>query len=207
MQTANLIVVGGPISVGKSTLAGSLPFPQVPEIDEKDAIQMLLLENTYNKGRVSPEVIENYFLQVRKQKYSDYSVGLQMHVLDRSIFESLWFAKGNMNKESFAHFKKLWEDEINDLIEEFGKPKLYVLLTMKWDTFKERIFRRGRDVEVQNFLQNESFFKEHVAEYEVHMIDVFEKFNVPYVKIGTDNLSEDEVLASTLKSLKEMIDV
>ena len=202
---ANLIVVGGPISVGKSTLVASLSLPQINELDENDEIQMILLENTYKKGRVSPEVIENYFLQIRKNKYFDYSKKMETHVLDRSIFESLWFAKGNMSKKSFSHFEKLWKSEINELISVVGKPKLYILLTMTWDTFKERLFNRGREVEVMNFKENEDFFRKHIKEYEEHMIEVFKIFNINYVKISTDNLFPEQITKQANEKIKESI--
>ena len=44
MKSANLVVVGGPISVGKSSLVNSLNMPQVPEIDETDELQNILQE-------------------------------------------------------------------------------------------------------------------------------------------------------------------
>lgn len=204
-MNANLIVIGGPISVGKSTLISSLGYPQVPELDESDLVQMLLLENTYKKGRVAPEVIEHYFLQVRKEKYIKYSNSLQTHILDRSIFESLWFAKGNMNHKSFFHFKKLWKNEIIGLINEVGKPKLYILLTMSWEVFKERFFSRGREVEIKNFNENEEFFKKHIAEYEKHMIEVFELFDIEYKKINTDNLTTKQVKEDTIQKINEVL--
>lgn len=202
---ANLLVVGGPISVGKSTLVSSLDFPQIPELDENDEILMLLLENTYQKGRVAAEVIEHYFLTIRKNKYIEYSNTLQTHVLDRSIFESLWFAKGNMNDKSFAHFKKLWKAEIDELIKTVGKPKLYILLTMNWDSFKERLFNRGREVEVKNFNDNEVFFKQHIAEYEEHMTEVFEMFGINYIKIATDGVSAEKVTEIANEKIKEVL--
>ena len=203
-MSANFLVVGGPISVGKSTLVNSLPFPSINELDETDELQMLLLENTYKKGRVAPEVIEDYFLEVRKNKYIEFSNTLQTYVFDRSIFETLWFARGNMSDKSFAHFKKLWKAEIDELIKEYGKPGLYILLTMNWDTFKERLFNRGREVEVKNFKDNETFFKQHIAEYEEHMTEVFEMFDLNYVKIATDNLNSEQVAEKAMEAIKEV---
>lgn len=203
-MSANFLVVGGPISVGKSTLVNSLPFPSINELDESDELQMLLLENTYKKGRVAPEVIEDYFLEVRKNKYIEFSNTLQTYVFDRSIFETLWFARGNMSDKSFEHFKRLWKAEIDELIEEYGKPGLYILLTMNWDTFKERLFNRGREVEVKNFKDNETFFKQHIAEYEEHMTEVFEMFDLNYVKIATDNLNSEQVAEKAMEAIKEV---
>ncbi len=200
---ANLIVVGGPISAGKSTLVSAIDFPQVPELNENDKLQDLMLEETYSSGRVSSDVIEFYFLIERIKKYKEFSNTITTHVLDRSIFESLWFAKGNISESGYKKFYKLWEKEVNGLIELHGKPKLYILLTMEWDTFKERIFLRGRDVEVKNFQENEEFFKMHIKEYELHMTEIFEKFGINYKKIKTDNSSPEEILKIANEYIKE----
>jgi len=73
---------------------------------------------------------------------------------------------------------------------------------MNWDSFKKRLFERGREVEVKNFQANEEFFKKHIKEYEEHMISVFKKFDINYVNIKTDNKSAEEVLKTTLKELE-----
>ncbi|NQZ65627.1 MAG: deoxynucleoside kinase [Mycoplasmatales bacterium] len=202
---ANIIVVGGPISVGKSTLVSSLNYPIINELDENDEVQMILLEHTYKKGRVAPEVIEHFFLQIRKNKYSNHANKEKIHVLDRSIFESLWFAQGNLGGKSLKYFRKLWEKEIKEIIKKSGKPLLYILLTMKWSTFKERLFNRGRTVEIENFKNNEKFFKKHIAEYEKHMTDVFKLFGINYIKIDTDNLSTNQVREIAIKEIKGVI--
>lgn len=202
---ANFIAVGGPISVGKSTLVEKLPFPMVSELEKGDELQEILLENTYKKGRVPAEVIEQYFLQLRKKRYEEFSQTLQTYVFDRSIFESLWFAKQNMNEKSYTYFEKLWKSEIDDLIKNHGKPQLYILLTMNWDTFKNRLFTRGRDVEVINFSANEEFFRMHVNEYERHMIDVFDMFGIDYLKIDTDNLNAQQVYEVAIKRVNEVL--
>ena len=189
----NIFVVGGPISVGKSTLVEKLPLGSVPELEDNNEIQSLMLEFTYNKKRVHPLVIEHYFLQLRKKRYIEHANELVPALFDRSIYESLWFAKENMSEKDFGFFEKMWEAEINDLISTYGKPKLYVLLTCGWETFKERFFKRGRDVEISNFSSNEEFFKKHIKDYEDHMIGVFKKFNLNYVVINTDGKNAEEV--------------
>ena len=202
----NLLVIGGPISVGKSTLVNSINFNKVHELNDSDEIQMKLLEYTYNKGRVAPEVIEFYFLELRRIKYLEHAKDNKPWVLDRSIFESLIFAKEKMNSKSFQYFKKLWENQILNLIKEVGKPKLYLLLSMSWETFMNRLFKRGREVETNNFNENKKFFEEHIMEYEKHMISVFEKFKLNYKIIKTDNLNSDEVYDLAEEYIKEAYD-
>ena len=205
MKGANLIIIGGPISAGKSTLAQSLGFPQTPELDENDVLQKLFLEYTYNKKRVSPEVIEFYFMKKREENYIKYSHALQTHVLDRSILESLWFAQENLDKKSIKYFYKIWKSIIEDLLEKQGAPKLYIILLISWETFKDRIFERGREVEIKNFYSNKKFFKHHIATYELHMKEVFKQFNIKHIFIDTNKLNQDEVLDITSKYIKEVL--
>lgn len=206
MKKANLIIIGGPISAGKSTLAQRLGFPQTPELDENDILQKLFLEYTYNKERVAPEVIEFYFMKKREENYAKYANTLQTHVLDRSIFESLWFARENLEEKSFKYFYKVWKSFIEDLMEQYGKPKLYIILLISWDTFKDRIFERGREVEVKNFHANKEFFKHHIETYETHMREVFELFDINHKFIDTNNKTQDEVLEISNEYVKEVVD-
>lgn len=189
----NSIIIGGPIAVGKSTLASSLPFPSIPELDENNKILDLILEGTYNKDRISAEVIETFFLEMRKQKYILYANTLTMHIFDRSILDSIWFAEQNMTPKQFKHFRAFWKAEVHDLFVEYGKPLLYVLLTLDWDTFKERIYKRNRDVEIKNFLNNAKFFQKHVKEYEKHIISILNEFDVPFIVIDTKMMNPEEV--------------
>ncbi len=55
---ANLIVVGGPVAVGKSTLVSSLGYPYVDELIEGNVVQEEILKGTYSGNRVSPEVVQ-----------------------------------------------------------------------------------------------------------------------------------------------------
>lgn len=206
MKYANLIVVGGPISVGKSTLVNSLGLPQVQELDQDDKLQTLLLEMLYKKERMSPELIELYFLNDRLKKYRDFSALLQTHVLDRSILESLWFARGTLSPRGYELFARLWEKEVKDLFEEYGKPKLYILLTMNWDTFRKRIFARDREVEVKNFRENEEYFRKHIKEYEEWMENIYKKFDVNFIKIHTDELNAEQVREIALKEVKKVLE-
>lgn len=202
-KNANLIVVGGPISAGKSTLVNSLGLPQILEIDPDDKVQNILLKLLYQKERIANELIELYFLQHRISKYAEFSHTLQLHVLDRSVLESLWFAKGTLSEKGYKHFEKMWTIEVNELFAKYGRPKLYILLTMNWETFKKRIFIRSREEEVFNFQKNEIYFRKHIAEYEEWMENIFKKFDIKYKKIATDHLNKSEVKEVALEYLKE----
>ena len=101
--------------------------------------------------------------------------------------------------------KKLWKSEVNKLIKEHGKPKIYIFLSMNWDTFKERIFKRGRKIEIDTFDQNENFYKIHITEYEKFTINILKSFGINYRKIDTNNLSSIEVQKKVTEILKKGI--
>ena len=204
-MTNKMIIVGGPISAGKSTLVNSLGFPKVPELDPNDSLQRIMLKYTYEKQRVSPEVIELFFLEKRWNIYRHFSKKNKTYILDRSIFESLWFAKENLCEKSYIHFKELWEKEVNELIKGYGKPKLYILLLLNWSNFKERISKRGRTVEINNFEKNKSFFKKHIKEYDEFMTTIFEKFEINYYKIDSNKNNTEEVNKMAMKQVNKYV--
>jgi len=204
-MTNKMIIVGGPISAGKSTLVNSLGFPKVPELDPNDSLQRIMLKYTYEKQRVSPEVIELFFLEKRWNIYRHFSKKNKTYILDRSIFESLWFAKENLCEKSYIHFKELWEKEVNELIKRYGKPKLYILLLLNWSNFKERISKRGRTVEINNFEKNKSFFKKHIKEYDEFMTTIFEKFEINYYKIDSNKNNTEEVNKMAMKQVNKYV--
>lgn len=203
MKLANIIVIGGPISAGKSSLTKKLPWPKVMELDHKDEILMLLWSATYKKDRVAPEVIEYYFLQLRKKRYETFASQDQLSIFDRSIFESIIFARKNLAPQSFKHFYKLWLSETKELIKKYGKPKLYILLEINWKTFQQRFFARGHKVETKYFDENKKFFKSHVEEYMQLMKNILKKFKIDFKIINTNNLVLEQVVDFVTKEINE----
>lgn len=203
-KVANFIVVGGPIAVGKSTLVKGLGFPKVDELDENDQLQEVLLENTYSRTRVSDEIIEMFFLEKRKEKYQNYSNTLLTHVFDRSIIESYLFAKEKLSPKSFKHFEVLFEAEVKELFEKYGKPKLYIFLSYDWETFYDRLTKRSRGQEMRNFTANIEFFKHHVKTYTTEMIKMMERYGLNYRVIDTTHMDADKVLATAKQYVDEV---
>lgn len=77
------------------------------ELDNKDKITKMLLEATYKKERIAPEVIEYAFCEMRKKRYETFAeLKDELYIFDRSIFESIMFAHKNLQPQSFNHFYK-----------------------------------------------------------------------------------------------------
>lgn len=205
MKFANAIVIGGPIAVGKSTLVGALPFEAVQELDPNDELQKLLLEQMYEGDPIAPQVFQLDMLLTRFDKYKALANRETLTVFDRSIFEDQFFAMNLLKNYAniWEYYNSIWEDKVEELINEVGVPKLYILLECDWESFKERIFARNREAETANFQKNESYFKNMISTYVDFMTASFKKYNIPYIVINTDKLNKLEIIEYTKKLLSE----
>ena len=203
-KVSNSLVIGGPIAVGKSSLVGSLPFIPVQELDLNDELQRLLIEQMYLGDTVASQIFQLDILLTRFDKYKDLANNKEMHVFDRSIFEDIFFAKALFSnyKNIWEYYFSIWKDKVEEIKKEIGLPKMYVLLTCTWETFKERIFQRQRKAETDNFNKNEEYFKDMIKTYEPFMIEMFKEQGINYVVVATDGLNKLEVIDKTKEILK-----
>jgi len=83
------------------------------------------------------------------------------------------------------------------------QPDLYIVLDVDWEHFKERVMNRGRIQEIENFDKNKDYFYNLLKDYTTKVVAQCAVYNIPYVIINTNNLTEDEVFHVTLKAIKE----
>ncbi|MFC5281458.1 deoxynucleoside kinase [Arcanobacterium canis] len=154
-----LIVIGGMIGAGKTTVA---------ELLGKKYDSIVLHENVEN-NRILPLF---YTASKEEQERKRYSFLLQLEflnsrftdvkramlagkntVLDRSIYEDWYFAKvntelGRISPEEFHIYEGLLNNMMEE-IQDFPKksPDLFIYLYADFDTIIDRIHSRGRDFE------------------------------------------------------------
>ncbi|MCP4337277.1 MAG: deoxynucleoside kinase [Mycoplasma sp.] len=209
MKKANLIIVGGTVAAGKSTLVDKLSkhlgWNAVAELRENDEVQDIVLKKMYEGKRLHMLTIQCFFINNRLKQYEENFNGKVMSILDRGIWEDLIFAKLWFKDDIKSHefYIQFWNGYVEKIIKEFGLPKLYVYLLVDWDTFKTRIFNRARKSEIQNFHKNSNFFKELLKEYNTNFINILKKWNIDYIVLDTKKISKEETLNQTLKLLKE----
>lgn len=209
--TNNIIVIGGTIASGKSTLANDLSeklnLEMFQELDENNKVQDLFLECTYSKSvHMNPLLIELYFLLKRKDLYVKHSQERKDVIFDRSLIESLWFAKENLNSDNYEWYKKYWKDTIEKVMQECGKPKKYIILSSDWNTFESRIRNRGHNNEIDYFDKNRSFFEKHINEYNEFLINILEDLNINYDLINTSQLTS-EIVFDKVKNIISMLEI
>jgi deoxyadenosine/deoxycytidine kinase len=74
-----------------------------------------------------------------------------------------------------------------------GLPKLYVILNMDFKVFKERVMKRGRKSEVEEFSKNLEYFKLLHNGYDEKMIELCKIFNIPYLIIDANMKTVDQI--------------
>lgn len=159
-----LIVVGGMIGLGKSSVAailgehfGSEVFYE--SVDDNPILPLFysadeeeVLKNRY------PFLLQLYFLNTRFKSIKEALVKND-NVLDRSIYEDWYFAKKNMELGRINDLEmKIYEDLLNNMLEELEElpkkaPDIMVYLKGSFETVLNRIALRGRDFEIDDSLK------------------------------------------------------
>jgi len=209
-KEANLIVVGGTIAAGKSSLVKKLSehfgWHAVPELREGDKIQEFILKKLYEGNRIHLATVQYYFLTNRYKQYQDTSESGKMSILDRSVWEDWIFAKLLMKSEpkSYKHYKELWRTTLEKLLKRFGSPRAYIYLKVDWLNFKRRIFERNRQTEVNNFTANQEYFENLLREYTETFETILKEWNIPTIVIDTVNKTKTEVFQEASRKLKQL---
>lgn len=209
VKVSNSYAIGGMIGAGKSTLARALGeainADITFELNENDELQNLLLKKLYEGDKTSAIAFQVYFFCARFDNYKKGVAQNKITVFDRTIFEDRLFAHQNMTEDPimFGFYDSMWHDKTKELIYSVGVPKLYVILDLEWETFKDRILHRGRASEVNNFSKNEAYFKSLHKVYKDYLVKTCEIFGIDYIVIDA-NLATEEQLKIVTKKIKEM---
>jgi deoxyadenosine/deoxycytidine kinase len=198
------IAVGGMIAAGKSNLVKrlgeALEMPIMSEYREDDDVFATLLEWLY-EGKANTEMLlQIYFLHdawLRQKEYNGH------FVLDRDIIEHWLFAQENL--KSTPAIMNMYNGIFHTYMNEITKPDLYIILDVDWKHFKERIFNRQRSQEVNSFEKNSAYFASLLNNYVQRMRAQCVIFNIPYVVINTNDLTEDEVFTLVMKKISPII--
>lgn len=157
-----LIVVGGMIGLGKTTLAELISTELGANIyyESVDDNPILPLYYTASPEEIQkqryPFLLQLYFLNSRFETIKDAALHARNHysVIDRSIYEDWYFAKlnynlGRMNELEFSIYEKI----LNNMMKEIDSipkkaPDLMVYIDGSFETVIDRITKRGRSYEL-----------------------------------------------------------
>lgn len=198
------IAVGGMIAAGKSNLASALgaalSIPVMSEYEEQDQIFDTLLSWLY-EGKPNIEMmLQIYFLEnswLRQKEHKNH------FIVDRDIIEHWLFAQENLKAK--PKIMNMYNGLFYSYMNEIKKPDLYIILDLDWKHFKERIFNRQRSQEVKNFETNSVYFSNLLQNYVQRLRAQCVIFDIPYIVINTNDLTEEEVFALAMKKINPIV--
>ncbi|WP_406617044.1 deoxynucleoside kinase [Mycoplasmopsis adleri] len=207
-----LIGISGMISSGKSTLTKNLTRHyrtsiMLEEFEENNEVFNTFLKWLYEKQPnltmgFQAYVVENHTTKLNELIDEFNLLGKDWHsdhiFLDRFSIEHYIFAHVNLKPKGKKYLQG-YDALFEHLITKDETPDLAIYLDMTWDTFKKRLFERGRKVEIDNFYANEEYFKELFDVYKKLFEKQAKKYNLNYFVIKTDNLNEKQVLEEAIK--------
>ena len=159
-----LIVVGGMIGLGKSSVAEILGKNFNSDVFYESVDDNPILPLFYSESEEEiqkkryPFLLQLYFLNTRFKSIKEALVH-NNNVLDRSIYEDWYFAKKNMELGRINELEmKIYEDLLHNMLEELDElpkkaPDLMVYLKGSFETVLNRIALRGREFEIDDNLK------------------------------------------------------
>jgi deoxyadenosine/deoxycytidine kinase len=197
------ISVGGMIASGKSTLVkklgDALNLPVMEEFEKDDEVFNTLLKWLYEQKSNVEMLLQIYFIHnhwLNQQKYeNDF-------IVDRDLVEHWLFAQHNL--KSMPTIMNMYNGVFHAYMNQIKKPDLYIILDVDWDHFMNRVLTRGRDQEIENFEKNKTYFKNLLKDYTKKIVAQCSVYEIPYVIINTNGLTEEEVFIKSLEEIKKI---
>ena len=213
-----LIVVGGMIGLGKSSVAevlgealGSNVFYE--SVDDNPILPLFYTASPEEiQAKRYPFLLQLYFLDTRFKAIKQALVK-DNTVLDRSIYEDWYFAKKNMELGRINELEmQVYESLLDNMMEELDElpkkaPDLMVYLKGSFETVLGRIMKRGRSFELDTELVDYyRFLWEGYDEWVINHYDASEVLIIDMDVIDVVEREEDKnkVIELVKEKLKEI---
>ncbi len=197
------ISVGGMIASGKSTLVQrlgqALDLPVMEEFERDDEVFNTLLKWLYEQKSNVEMLLQIYFIHNHWLNQVKYEGSF---IVDRDLVEHWLFAQHNL--KSMPTIMNMYNGVFHAYMNQVKQPDLYLILDVDWENFESRIMARGREQEIENFDKNKTYFKNLLADYTKKVAAQCAVYNIPYVIIDTNGITEDEVFERALREIKKI---
>ena len=197
------ISVGGMIASGKSTLVKrlgeALNLPVMEEFERNDEVFNTLLRWLYEQKDNVEMLLQIYFIHNHWLNQVKYEGSF---IVDRDLVEHWLFAQHNLKK--MPTIMNMYNGVFHAYMNQVKKPDIYLILDVDWKNFEQRIMDRGREQEIENFDKNKTYFKELMSDYTTKVAAQCAVYDIPYVVINTNGLTEDEVFQKSIEAIKKV---
>ena len=215
-----VITIAGFIGGGKSSLAKILSEHLNSEAfyESVDDNPILPLFYTASKEEISlnryPFLLQLWFLNTRFKSIKKALVD-KNNVLDRSIYEDLYFCQVNYELGRISELEfEIYKSLLNNMLEELDElpkkaPDLMIYLKGNFETFLSRIVGRGREYELDEELYDyyyklwqgyDNWIKEYYTLSEIVVIDI-DKYD--YVNNQEDKKEVLKLIPDALNTINE----
>ncbi len=215
-----VITIAGFIGGGKSSLAKILSEHLNSEAfyESVDDNPILPLFYTASKEEISlnryPFLLQLWFLNTRFKSIKKALVD-KNNVLDRSIYEDLYFCQVNYELGRISELEfEIYKSLLNNMLEELDElpkkaPDLMIYLKGNFETFLSRIVGRGREYELDEELYDyyyklwqgyDNWIQEYYTLSEIVVIDI-DKYD--YVNNQEDKKEVLKLITDALNTINE----
>lgn len=215
-----VITIAGFIGGGKSSLAKILSEHLNSEAfyESVDDNPILPLFYTASKEEISlnryPFLLQLWFLNTRFKSIKR-ALTNKNNVLDRSIYEDLYFCQVNYELGRISELEfEIYKSLLNNMLEELDElpkkaPDLMIYLKGKFETFLSRIVGRGREYELDEELYDyyyklwqgyDNWIQEYYTLSEIVVIDI-DKYD--YVNNQEDKKEVLKLITDALNTINE----
>lgn len=197
------VAIGGMIASGKSTLVrklgAALDVPFMDEFAKEDPVFNTLLKWLYEGMEDVEMLLQIYFLHKHWKTQKTYDDNV---IIDRHMIEHWLFAQKNIQDKTIKNFYNgVFSAYMNDV----KAIDLYIILDVSWETFEDRLKKRGRQQEIDNFDANIPYFKTLLKDYVKLLEAQCLIHDVPHVIIDAnqDDKTVMDVALSHIKALNK----
>ncbi|MGL5354166.1 MAG: deoxynucleoside kinase [Clostridium sp.] len=214
-----LIVVGGMIGLGKSSVAEIIGEHFNSEVFYESVDNNPILPLFYSETeeeiqkRRYPFLLQLYFLNTRFQSIKEALVA-NNNVLDRSIYEDWYFAKKNMELGRITELEmSIYEDLLANMMAELDElpkkaPDVMIYLKGSFETVLNRINLRGREFEIDDSLKEyyKFLWKDYDAwvenHYKASQVLIIDMDNMDVVNNQEDKIKLVHMVEEKLKEIR-----
>ena len=195
------IVISGPSGTGKTTYLKSIAS-EINTYDELPLDKNSKIGKYYELAKRKNQRGKNLFIELMMDKKANEYLNIKKDtVFDRSIIDYIVAAELRVlphDKKAFVNINNKFLKYMKD-IEEI-KPS-YIILKTDFNEFKNRILTRGREDEVANMNNDDSWYRNYHSKYVDTLVWYLEKYKIEYAIIDTTDYS----IKDTKKALDKII--
>jgi deoxyadenosine/deoxycytidine kinase len=180
-------------------LGEALELPVMEEFERDDEVFNTLLRWLYEQKNNVEMLLQIYFIHNHWLNQVKYDGSF---IVDRDLVEHWLFAQHNLKK--MPTIMNMYNGVFHAYMNQVKKPDLYIVLDVGWENFKKRVMERGREQEIENFAKNEAYFKDLISDYTTKVVAQCSVYDIPYVVINTNGMTEDEVFNRAMEEVKKI---